>query len=100
VLLFLLSEESVAVPRDDADGLAFKLRPVPGALGARAKIDRAVRAKASAVSLTRIERAALLDALNAWMDSGGFKALGPDLATLRGALEFDLTASPSPTLGA
>jgi hypothetical protein len=89
-ILFLLSAESLAVPVERMWGLVLKLRPVPGALRARAKIERALNARASAVFFDRPEKTALLDALNAWMDDGGVKALGPDLAYLRSALGHDL----------
>jgi hypothetical protein len=86
----MLSEESIPVPVDRANRLALKLRPVPGALGARAKIERALSTRSAAVSFDRVEKAALLDALNSWMDSEGFETLGPDLIDCRGALEYEL----------
>jgi hypothetical protein len=89
-ILFQLSEESLAVPVEQAGRLVLKLRPVPGALSARAKIDRALSTRATAVAFDRTEKTALLDALDGWLDDGGFGALGPDLVDLRGALEYDL----------
>jgi hypothetical protein len=89
-ILFQLSEESLPVPIEQAGRLVLKLRPVPGALSARAKIDRALSARVTAVSFDRSEKSALLDALNRWLDDGGFEALGHDLIDLRGALEYDL----------
>ena len=93
VLLFLLSEEAVPVPVERATALVVRLRPVPGALAARAKLDRALSTRASAVSFARSEKAALLDGVNAWVSEGGFETLGPELIDLRGALEYDLGVS-------
>jgi hypothetical protein len=89
-LLVLLSEESVSLPTDRAVELVHRLLPVPGALRARATIERALSTRASALSLDRLEKQALLIALNTWMDAAGFEELGPDLIDLRGALEYDL----------
>jgi hypothetical protein len=89
-IVVVLSQESIQVPADCLRGLVLKLRPVPGTLSARAKIERALTADARAVSFDRFEKAALLDALNAWVRSAGFDALGPDLIDVRGALEYDL----------
>ena len=89
-ILVVLSEESIPVPADSLRGLMLKLRPVPGTLSARAKIERAFTGNADAVRFDRYEKTALLDALNTWMNSGGLDALGPDLADVRGALEYDL----------
>jgi hypothetical protein len=90
VLLFLLSEESVPVPVEQVEGLLCKLRPVPGALSARSKIERALSTRAAAVSIGRAEKAAVLDALNAWLTEEGFQAVGSELVDLRGAIEYDL----------
>lgn len=92
MLLFLLSEESIPVPVEHVDDLLRRLRPVPGALRARAKIERALSVRAAAISLGRLEKAALLDALNDWFDDGGINALGADLVNLRGAIEYDIGA--------
>jgi hypothetical protein len=89
-ILFQLSEESLPVPVEQAGRLVLKLRPVPGALSARAKVDRALSTRAAAVAFDRFEKTALLDALDEWLDESGFEALGPDLVDLRGALEYDL----------
>ena len=89
-ILFQLSEESLPVPVEQAGRLVLKLRPIPGALSARAKIDRALSTRLAAVSFDRPEKTALLDALNRWLDDGGYGALGPDLVDLRGALEYEL----------
>jgi hypothetical protein len=89
-ILFLLSEESVSVPAERMDRLVLKLRPVPGALKARATIERALSTQASAVSLDRTEKMALLDGLNGWLLDGRFEPLGTELIDLRGALEYDL----------
>jgi hypothetical protein len=89
-LLFLLSEEAVAVPPDRASELVLALRPTPGALRARAKIERALSSRASAVAFDSQEKAALLDGLNISLDTHGFESLGADLASLRGALEYEL----------
>jgi hypothetical protein len=89
-LLFLLSEEAVAVPPDRAFGLARALRPTPGAIRVRAKIERALNSRASAVQFDRQEQSALLAGLNACLNNRGFEALGTDLAYLRSALEWEL----------
>jgi hypothetical protein len=89
-LIFLLSEEAVGIPSERASELVLALRPTPGALKARAKIERALSSRASAVTLDQPEKAALLDGLNAWLEQGGFESLGADLASLRGALEYEL----------
>jgi hypothetical protein len=89
-ILVVLAQECVAVPTDRLRGLMLMLRPVPGTLSARAKIERALTANGTSISFDRFEKAALLDALNAWMNTGGFDALGPDLVDVRGALEYDL----------
>ena len=68
----------------------LKLRPVTGTLSVRAGIERALVAGVASIGFDRYEKAALLDALNAWMDSGGFDAVGADLVDVRGALEYDL----------
>lgn len=93
VVLFLLSEESVPVPVDQVDGLVVRLRPVPGALSARAKIERALSTRAAAISLGRPEKAAVLDALNAWLNDGGIEAVGSELLNLRSAIEYDVGAA-------
>ena len=90
MLLFLLSEEFVPVPADQVDELVRELRPVPGALSARARIERALSTRAAAVSLGRQESAAVLDALNARVEADGLDALGADLIYLRTAIEYEL----------
>jgi hypothetical protein len=92
-LLFLLSEEAVAVAPDRASDLALGLRPTPGALRARAKIERALSQQLSAVTLDRQEKAALLDSLTTRLEVDGIESLGSDLACLRGALVYELDVS-------
>jgi hypothetical protein len=89
-ILIVLSDESIPVPIDRLRGLMLKLRPVPGTLSARAKIERALTENSEAVRFDRYEKNALLDALNAWINTGGLEAIGPDLADVRSALEYDL----------
>jgi len=88
-ILIILAEESIPVPADSLRGLMLQLRPVPGTLSARTKIERALAANAEVISFDRYEKMALLDALNAWMNTGGLHALGPALADVRGALEYE-----------
>jgi hypothetical protein len=78
---------------DQASRLVLKLRAVPGALTARAKIERALSARASGVSFNRTEKTALLDGLDAWFLDSGLEGLGPELVDIRGALEYDLGAA-------
>jgi hypothetical protein len=92
-ILLLLSEESLSLPMDEASRLVLKLRPVPGALTARAKIERAVSMRAAGVSFNRAEKKALLHALDAWFSDSGLEGLGPELVDIRGALEYDLGAA-------
>jgi hypothetical protein len=95
-ILLLLSEESLSVPIERMWRLVLELRPVPGSLSARAKIERALGVGATAVSFNRDEKVALLDALNTWLQADGFKPLGPDLIDVRGAIEYDLGVTSTP----
>jgi hypothetical protein len=89
-ILIVLAKESIPVAADRLRGLMLRLRPVLGTLSARTKIERALAANAEVISFDRFEKAALLDALKAWMTTGGLDALGLDLGDVRGALESEL----------
>jgi hypothetical protein len=63
---------------------------MPGSLGARTRIERALSNRAVAAAFAPSEKAALLDAADIWLTDEGFDAIGSDVLYLRTALECEL----------